>query len=412
MTEEHRPGGPRPGPSGPHGGGGPGSPEPLSAEERAVRELLRRSVADLQPDGAALARIRSGVPRRRAVRRGAWTGAAAVVFAAAVALPALRIPEQLGLSGPAAATTADSAAATGAAHTDGGGGATGHLPLPYSGSGPGATPSSSVTTAETTAASSAVSSVPPAVSSAGPGTAVAVVPDCARTDLGQGTSQVGPPDAAGAVYGSFFLVNISGHSCTAAGAGTMAVSAATVGDPAHVRVADHLAGDAATALPEPAGIAAAGPPVLAPGEAYRVLFGWVPGAGCRRSSAAPTASPTAQAATAQPSPAAVAAPAAAGSSTGAATAPAASAAPSAGGAPGAEAASPSPTATATGAPSPTASPTALPSDPAPSLTLAYTPAPAGSAAVTAVVGGACGGTVYRTAPQAAPVQPSGASAAG
>ncbi|MFC8450627.1 hypothetical protein [Kitasatospora sp. NPDC057223] len=399
MTEDPRPGArPAAGPPG------------LSADEQALRELLRRSVADVQPDGAALARIRSGVPRRRAVRRGAWTGAAAVLVGAAVALPALRIPEQLGLTGPAAASTADGGGADdGHSHTGGDGSPAGHLPLPYTWSGPGAAPSSSATAAQSAAPSAAAGVPPSAAAPPGSGSAVAAVPECARTDLGQGTSQVGVPDAAGAVYGSFTLVNTSGHSCTPAGPGAVAVSGANGGDPALVRVVDHLAGDAATALPDPGGVAAAGPLVLAPHGSYRVLFGWVPGAACRRPGSAATASPSPQVpVTASPSPAA----AALAAGTDAGEAATAAPGPSAEAEPGAGGGSPSPTATPTGAPTSTALPSPTPSDPAPSITLVYTPQPTGSTTVKAVVDGACGGTVYRMAPQAAPDRPQGVPAAG
>ena len=391
----------------------PGSPGSLSADEQAIRELLHRSVAEVQPHGAALARIRSGVPRRRAVRRGAWTGAVAVLFATAVALPALRIPEQLGLTDPAAASTAGSADATDdAGHTGSTGAPTGHLPLPYTWGSSGTAPSSSATAAQSAASSAAAGTTPSAAAGAGPGSAVAAVPACARTDLGRPEAQVGVPDAAGAVYGSFTLVNTSGHSCTPAGPGKVEVSGATGGDPALVRVVDHLAGDAATALPDPGSVAAAGPLVLAPKEAYRVLFGWVPGAVCRRPGSTPTASVSPQAPVTVSAPPAAAPSAGAAGSTAAATAPDASAAPSAAGEPGSGAASPSPAATPTSAPTSTASPSATPSDPVPSITLAYTPAPADSVAVTAVVDGACAGTVYRMAPQSVPTGPSGAPATG
>jgi hypothetical protein len=397
MTEDPRPGArPAAGPPG------------LSADEQALRDLLRRSVAGVQPDAAALARIRSGVPRRRAVRRGVWTGAAAVLVAAAVALPALSIPEQLGLTGPAAVSTADGGGAEdGHSHTGGDGTPAGHLPLPYTWGGPGTAPSSSPTAARTDAPSAAAGVPPAAATPPGSGSAVAAVPECARTDLGQGASQVGAPDAAGAVYGSFTLVNTSGHSCTPAGPGAVAVSGATGGDPALVRVVDHLAGDAATALPDPGGVTAAGPLVLAPQESYRVLFGWVPGAACRRPGSAATASPSPQApVTASPSPAAAAAGTDTGEGATAAPGPSAEAEPGTGGG------SPSPTATPTGVPTSTALPSPTPSDPAPSITLVYTPQPAGSTTVRAVVDGACGGTVYRMAPQAAPVRSQGVPAAG
>ncbi|GGV04204.1 hypothetical protein GCM10010495_14870 [Kitasatospora herbaricolor] len=367
--------------------GGPGGQ--LSAEEQLLRDLMRRSVAGLHPDGTALARIRSGVPRRRAVRRGLWTGAAAVALAAAVTLPALHYPEGLGLSGPAAVGTADATGTVPSPARTTGGAPAGRPSGPYSWGGAGGTtggwPGSPSTSAAASAGGTAIGAV-----SAGPGAGAPPLPECERADLGQGTVQVGGPDAAGAIYGSFTVVNTSGRSCLLSGPGTLTVSAATGSDPALVKVLDHLAGDAATALPDPVGIAAAGPPVLMPKAAYRVQFGWVPGGSCARPGGPPApqdpASPAPRAAADAPS-----------------------AAPTAGLASGP---SSSPTAGPTSVPSPTASPTAGSSAPATSITLAYTPAPAGAATITAAVAGACAGTVYRTAPQPAPSTASGPTAAG
>lgn len=425
MTDDHRPAGPpgEPGEPGDHGGpedvrgtgrpGGSGALEALgdlvgpvepdepgqldadlagpgvamSAEELLVRDLMRRSVAGLHPDGTALARIRSGVPRRRAVRRGVWTGAVAVAVAAAVALPALHYPEGLGLSGPAAVGTAD---ATGTVPTPArttGGAPAGRPSGPYSWGGAGGTTGGWPGSPSTTAAASAGGTAAGAVS-AGPGAGAPPPPECERADLGLGTAQVGEPDAAGAVYGSFTVVNTSGRSCVLGGPGTLLVSAATGSDPALVKVLDHLAGDAATALPDPVGIAAAGPPVLAPKAAYRVQFGWVPGGGSCPRPGGPAA----------PGPQEPASPAPRVAADGPSAAPTAALAAGA---------SSSPTAGATGAPSPTASPTAGSSAPTASITLAYTPAPVGAVTVTAAVAGACSGTVYRTAPQPAPPAPSG-----
>ncbi|MFC9325109.1 hypothetical protein, partial [Kitasatospora sp. NPDC057015] len=383
------PAGSGPGRSRPGETGGGGLGGPLSSEERFVRELMLRSVADVQPDAAALTRIRHGVPRRRALRRGAWTCAAAVALATAVALPALGYPEGLGLSDPAAVGTADSTGGLPSATRTVGGSSAGSPTSPYTWSGAsggtGNWPGAPVASASPS--TGAPASGP---ATAGPGTGGAPAPACGRDDLGQGSLQLRPADAAGAVYGSFTVVNTSGHDCALTGPGTLLVSAAAGSDPAQVKVLDHLAGDAATALPDPVGIAAAGPPVLAPKAAYRVQFGWVPGSSCP---GAPAPAPAALGGQPQASPQPVA--------------NGASAAPTAG-----TLSSASPTAAPTSAPSPTASPTAVPSAPAASITLAYTPAPAGSAAVTAVLTGACAGTVYRTAPQPADPPPSGPSTAG
>ena len=374
MTDDHRAGVRR------LGAGGP-----LSAEELAVRELMHHSVAGLQPEHGSLARIRNAVPRRRAVRRNVWTGVAAVALATAVVLPALEYPERLGLAGPAAASTADGSDPAADAADPAGEGASGHPSFPYSWGGPGSGPAGGSTRPGTEVSAGAGAATGGASVAPGAG---APAPVCTAAELANGPAEVGAPDAAGAVYGSFSVINISARSCTVTGPGALVVSATAGSGPTGVPVLDHLAGDAATALPDPVGTAAAGPPVLAPGAAFRVGFGWVPGGSCQAPGPA-TAAPAAAAPMAQGSPEAGAV--------------AVSAAPSA------EGPSPSATSDPTGASSATASPSTAPSAPATSITLAYTPAPAGSGTATAVLTGACGGTVYRTAPLA---PPSGVPAAG
>ncbi|MEV7024984.1 hypothetical protein AB0O00_22945, partial [Kitasatospora sp. NPDC093558] len=61
----------------------------LTTDELAVRDLMHRAVAGIQPAPGSLPRIRTAVPRRRAARRGALTGAVALAAAVAIGLPAL-----------------------------------------------------------------------------------------------------------------------------------------------------------------------------------------------------------------------------------------------------------------------------------------------------------------------------------
>ncbi|MFI9327883.1 hypothetical protein ACIGZJ_10105 [Kitasatospora sp. NPDC052868] len=402
------------------GGASPAGADGLDPEERLVRVLMQRAVSDVQPDPAALPRIRRAVPRRRAARRGAWTGAAALAVALAIALPTLHDDEHLGLSGgPGSPSEQSSAtpAVTRGPGTTGGGSAGPVWPAHPATSGPGGTtgPSGSATASPSAWAGTADPGSGPAASSAAAtagGTEGPPVPLCTRADLGQATSQVGAPDGDGRIYGSFTVVNTSGHSCLLGGPGAVAVSGASGTDPARIRVVDHTAGDPATGLPAPVGAPIAdgnGPAlVLAPQAGYRVEFGWVPDSGCP----APTgASPTAavgQAAAAGPSPAAQ--PGGSGGSGGVAPAMRASVPPSA-----APPASASPTAGPTGAPSPTATVTTGPSTPPPTVTLSHTPAPGSPTAATAVLLGACSGTVYRTQAEPAPAPtpgPTGSPTAG
>ncbi|MEU6231549.1 hypothetical protein [Kitasatospora sp. NPDC047058] len=415
--EHGGPGGSRPGREG--GGGKDG----LSGEELLLRELMQRAVAELQPDPAGLHRIRRAVPRRRAAVRGAWTGAAALALAVAIALPALHDPEHLGLSGgpgsPTAhggtASTADDDGTSGTDPHDAeqsphpGPGATGGSGSP---SGPaGSSPSPGASTLNTGPGSSAPAVVPS--TAGGDGT---LVPLCSRTDLGQGASRVGSADGDGRIYGYFTVVNTSAHACRLGGPGSVAVIGATGTDTGRIRVADHTTGDPATGLPAPAAASATDTAgqglLLAPRAGYRVDFGWVPdAAGCPAGSGARPSSTAGQGNLAGPGPVGTAGAAQAagpGGSAGAAPAAAPSAA-----ATGAPPASASPTAGPTGAPSPTATPSTGPSTPAATATLAHTPAPGSPSVATAVLPGACAGTVYRTAPQLlpAPSAPTASAAA-
>ncbi|MFD0529006.1 hypothetical protein ACFQ1I_22070 [Kitasatospora arboriphila] len=67
--------------------------------EHELRTLLHRAVATVEPDPAALGRIRHAVPRRRARRRNAWTGAVAATLLAAAVVPALHAVRPFDLSG-------------------------------------------------------------------------------------------------------------------------------------------------------------------------------------------------------------------------------------------------------------------------------------------------------------------------
>ncbi len=78
-----------------------------------------------------------------------------------------------------------------------------------------------------------------------------LAPACTPAQLGGGTSTVGTPDATGAVYGSFTVSNVSTTSCTVSGAGTLGTLAQGAADSAKISVVTHVAGDAASGLPDP-----------------------------------------------------------------------------------------------------------------------------------------------------------------
>ncbi|MEV7597879.1 hypothetical protein AB0O91_10915 [Kitasatospora sp. NPDC089797] len=370
----------------------------LSVEERALRELMRHAVDGIQPGVGALPRIRQAVPRRRAARRGAWTGAAALALAVAIALPVLHEGDRLGLSGGPG--SAQAAGPTLAAPSGGavGGGAAG--PGPHAGlpGGEGtATPTGSGSASPSPGAdpSRPGTATPPAVPGAADG---GIVPLCTRTDLGQGTAQIGAADAQGRIYGSFTVYNVSGHSCRVGGPGAVAVTGVSGADRSRVRTADHAPGDPAAGLPA----MDAEPPVLSPQAGYKVPFAWIPDQGCGTggSTGAPTNGANQISLTTQAPPV---------GSSGAAPDTGTSAAPSAN-----PQASSSPTSGPTPAPSPTPTPSGNPTAPQPTATIAHTPAPGSPAAATASLPVECGGTLYRGGVQPAggpAAQPSGTPAA-
>ncbi|MFI6154056.1 hypothetical protein ACIBCA_15345 [Kitasatospora sp. NPDC051170] len=353
----------------------------LSPEERAVRALMHHAVDGIHPDPTALTHLRRAVPRRRAARRGAWTGAAALALAVAVALPALHDGEHLGLSGGPGSPGARGPSVTGPGSATGtAGGDTGSTRPGRDGGGGTVVPSG-----VSTASPSPGSGSPAATAS--PGATPVLVPLCTRSDLGQGAAQVGAADAAGRVYGSFTVYNVSGRSCRLGGPGAVAVTAVTGADRARVRTADHAPGDPADGLPA----MDTEPPVLAPQAGYRVPFAWVPDQTCGAGTGPSTGTgPNQPAAAASRAPAATEAPSVGGS-----------AAPSANPEP-----TTTPTANPTGAPSPTSTaPTGNPSATPATATIAHTPAPGSPTAATATVPVPCSGTLYRGG-----VQPAGASA--
>ncbi|WP_051711949.1 hypothetical protein, partial [Streptomyces sp. NRRL S-350] len=249
----------------------------LSSDERAVRELLHHAVAGIQPAAGALPRIRRAVPRRRAARRGAWTGAAALALAVAIVLPVLHEGEHLGLSGGPGAADPDSPAATAPsspAAGAGGAGTASHSGPSGAGDASPAVGTASVSHLPGVEASRTDGTVPPT------GTAVTgdggIVPLCTRADLGGGTAQVAAPDATGRVYGSFTVYNVSVHSCRVGGPGAVAVTDVSGTDRGRIRTADHSSGDPAGGL----SAMDAEPPVLAPRTGYRVPFVWVPDQSC------------------------------------------------------------------------------------------------------------------------------------
>ncbi|OKJ16858.1 hypothetical protein [Kitasatospora sp. CB01950] len=319
--------------------------------EDQLRDLLHRAVATVQPEPGALPRLRTAVPRRRAARRRAWSGAAVLAGAAAV-LPLVHAAQPFHLSGD---PTGGQAAGEGhAAVPDSSAAAPGH---------PHGLPTASVTGADGTG--SETTADPSADGS--PGASPAVPPLCTRADFGRvDAQQADAIPADGRIYGWFRLTNTSDHPCRVTDPGVLDLGTGATG----VRLAAHTVGDPAGALPDPAGLPRE--LLLGPGGSYLVRFAWVP-ARCDTPPPVPSSRPT--------------------------LAPSSAGLPGAGTpaepAPAAVAADPSPT----GEPAPGGTPG--PSSPA-TFALGYIPDRSARPAATAALPVGCGGTVYHTPPEPAP----------
>jgi len=339
--------------------------------ERRVRDRLHLAVAALEPDPAALSRIRHAVPRRRARHRNVWTGAAAVALTALATLPALHVGPPFDLTDGASAGALGAPAD--AAHTPHPAGTGPSWPAR-----PSALPGGTLGDPSGSTAGASGSSGSPSAGAPATGQPPAV-PLCLPSFLGRVDSHLEAADATGTAYGWFAVVNTSAQSCRLAGPGVL--TAGTAGSPVPgVTVTGHTAGDPAAALPDPA--TAPRDLVLVPGGGYLVRFAWIPAGSCPTATAAPSGQPAPQ-----PAPGVASQAAAPADGSGSATA--------------GDVASPAPT---PGGPSPTATPgTATP------LTVGYTPQTDGPTMATAVVQNTCGGTLYHSAPEPAPATAPGAT---
>ncbi|MFJ5230487.1 hypothetical protein ACIQBJ_11415 [Kitasatospora sp. NPDC088391] len=337
----------------------PHRPDPgAGLTEDQLRARLHRAVAAVEPGPGALPRLRTAVPRRRAARRRAL-GGAAVLAAAVAVLPVVNATGPFDLSGDPAGGPAVPAPPPGPTPSAGGRSAHPHSGTgePVIGPGGGASPAASTSTEP------------------GPGTAAAV-PACEPADLGRAAAQQAVADPAGRVYGWFQLTNTTARACRVQGPGRLDLAGAATG----VQLLAHTVGDPAGSLADPAALPSG--LLLGPGSAYLVRFAWVP-----TRCGDPTTTPSGPSST-QPVPAA-----------------ASLAAPAADPGPAqpltAVAADPSPTGTPTPGPTPGPTPPTGP-------VLGYVPDRATAPAATTALPSDCGGTVYFTGPEPAPV-PAGAA---
>ena len=236
---------------------GPG-PEGFG-DELALRRLLHEAVQEIEPADGTLEHLRRAVPARRARKRQALVGMAAAALFMGTAIPAFVHVSNSSGSNPDPSMAANTSQAQGgqgqAKGSDGGSDGSTKAPGDKDKGGNGSVTGGADPTASASAA-----------------------PTCTIDQLGGASGTAGAPDATGAVYGSFTVSNVSATACTVTGAGTVNATAQGAADPAKVGVATHVAGDAASGLPDPSTEVTS--LVLQPGTSYVVKFAWVPSSTC------------------------------------------------------------------------------------------------------------------------------------
>lgn len=244
----------------------------LAPDELALRRVLHSAVGDIEPRDGALEHLRRAVPARRARKRQALVGMAAAALFAGTAVPALlhvshatgsnADPSIAGQASQAHGGAGQDKGRSGGSGDDSGAsdsvkdkGTSGHEGKRDKGTGKGRGATGS--------------------GSSAPGSGIT---DCTAAQLGGATAGIAAADSTGVVYGTFRVANISGTTCTVSGPGTVGTAAQGAADPTRVTVVSHVAGDAATGLPDPSQELAS--LILKPGMAYQVKFAWVPSETC------------------------------------------------------------------------------------------------------------------------------------
>ncbi|MEU9188502.1 hypothetical protein AB0D14_29015 [Streptomyces sp. NPDC048484] len=252
------------------GTGGPGA-DMFGSDELALRRLLHQAVEEIEPTDGTLDHLRRAVPARRARKRQAVVGVAAAALFIGTAVPALVHVSNSAGSDADPSMVGDTSATQGGANegkeASAGGGSGGS-----SGSSKGSGKDGKKDEAgKGKGGTGGTAGVEPSVSAAG-------APTCGPAQLVAASGGAGAPDAVGAVYGTFTITNVSAASCTVVGGGSVSPAALGAADPAKLTAALHMAGDAATGLPDPSTYASS--LVLRPGGTYEVKFAWVPSATC------------------------------------------------------------------------------------------------------------------------------------
>ncbi|MER5257539.1 hypothetical protein [Streptomyces sp. NPDC002855] len=259
------------------------------SDELALRRLMRSAVQEIEPGDQALERLRHAVPARRARKRQAVVGMAAAALFIGTAIPALVHVTNSGGGSDDRPSIAGNSEQTQGGSSQGKGPDGGEK-----GAGKDSGPSKSKDKKDKKDKKDGKGKGEASGGATGgpnpEGTASADSPACTVDQLGNASGSAGTAEADGKVYGSFRVANISTSSCTVSAAGSVSTSTTGAADPAKIGVTDHVAGDAATGLPDPA--QAVSSLVLQPGAAYEVKFAWVPSEACPTDSGEPSPDPT------------------------------------------------------------------------------------------------------------------------
>ncbi|WP_328914404.1 MULTISPECIES: hypothetical protein [unclassified Streptomyces] len=329
-----------------------------SAEEAALRSLMRDAVQGIQASPTALDHLRHAIPLRRQRRKQALLGTAAALLLAGMAIPAVI----RAAGSPGQTTAAPVNVASSHATRPGEDGHTG----PWGDSG---APSGSTSTPEAGAVPTVTGDIsgPTGTPTTLPDTPPPV-PDCSSAQLGQGASRAAAPDSGGRIYGWFRVANVSDTPCTVPSGGVVQAVALGAADQSRIQVVGHVAGDPAAGLPPSA---TESPVLLSPGQEYEVDWAWVPAQAGPGGCPVPTSPPA--------------------SATPTTTATATGGTDQDGTDPG----------SVTGADTPQSGGATSPPPQPPSVALNHTPAAGAPEVVGPVIEDACAGTVYTAAPMAA-----------
>ncbi|TGA97427.1 hypothetical protein [Streptomyces sp. MZ04] len=266
-----------------------GAADGFGSDELALRRMMRQAVEEIEPGDRALERLRYAVPARRARKRQAVVGVAAAALFIGTAIPALVHVTNSGGGSDDRPSIAGNSEQTQGGSSQGKGPDGGEK-----GEGGDSGPSKSKDKKDKKdkkgdkgkgeASAGATGGPDPS------GTASTDSPACTIDQLGNAAGSSGAAEADGKVYGSFRIANISGSSCTVSAAGSVSTAVAGAADQAKISVVDHVAGDAASSLPDPA--QALSQLVLKPGAAYEVRFAWVPTEACPTEGGEPSPDPS------------------------------------------------------------------------------------------------------------------------